>query len=48
MYGDKKQYGFSQPELEQFKTGNEEVDNQIDNLNQKIVNKQFSADKYFV
>ena len=44
MYGDKKQYGFSQPELEQFKTGNEEVDNQIDNLNQKIVNKQFSAD----
>jgi hypothetical protein len=44
MYGDKKQYGFSQPELEQFKTGNEEVDNQIDGLNQKIVNKQFSAD----
>ena len=37
MYGDKKQYGFSQPELEQFKTGNEEVDNQIDNLNQKII-----------
>jgi len=43
-YGSKETFGFSTEELEQFKTGDEETDNQIVSLNEKIVNKEFSFD----
>ena len=43
-YGDKERFGFSTEELEEFKIGNEEFDNQIVSLNEKIVNQQFSFD----
>jgi len=43
-YGNKEKLGFTTEELEQFKTGNEETDNQIVSLNEKIVNKKFSFD----
>jgi len=43
-YGSKEKFGFSTEELEQFKTGDEETDNQIVILNEKIVNKEFSFD----
>ena len=43
-YGDKQKFGFSTEELEEFKTGDEDTDNQIINLNEKIVNQQFSFD----
>tara|TARA_R100001163_G_C5063840_1_gene201240 strand:- start:357 stop:2462 length:2106 start_codon:yes stop_codon:yes gene_type:complete len=46
-YGDNQKFGFSTEELEEFKTGNEEADNQIVTLNEKIVNKQFSFDTNF-
>ena len=43
-YGDKQKFGFSTEELEEFKTGDEETDNQIVILNEKMVNKEFSFD----
>jgi len=43
-YGDDQKFGFTTEELEEFKIGNEEFDNQIVNLNEKIVNQQFSFD----
>ena len=43
-YGSKETLGFTTEELEQFKTGSEETDNQIVSLNEKIVNKEFSFD----
>jgi len=43
-YGNKEKFGFSTEELEQFKTGDEETDNQIVILNEKMVNKEFSFD----
>jgi hypothetical protein len=43
-YGDKEKFGFTPEELEEFKTGNEETDNQIVILNEKMVNKEFSFD----
>jgi len=43
-YGSKETFGFSTEELEQFKTGDEETDNQIVSLNEKIVNQEFSFD----
>jgi len=43
-YGNKEKLGFTTEELEQFKIGNEEFDNQIVSLNEKIVNQQFSFD----
>ena len=43
-YGEKQKFGFSTEELEEFKTGDEDTDNQIINLNEKIVNQQFSFD----
>lgn len=43
-YGDKQKFGFSTEELEEFKTGDEETDNQIIILNEKMVNKEFSFD----
>jgi len=43
-YGDKQKFGFSTEELEQFKTGDIETDNQIVSLNEKVVNQQFSFD----
>ena len=43
-YGDNKKFGFSREELEELKTGDEEADNQIINLNEKVVNQQFSFD----
>jgi hypothetical protein len=43
-YGIKERFGFSSEELEQFKTGDEETDNQIVTLNEKMVNKEFSFD----
>jgi len=46
-YGDNQKFGFSTEELEEFKTGNEEADNQIVTLNEKIVNKEFSFDTNF-
>ena len=46
-YGDNQKFGFSTEELEEFKTGNEEADNQIITLNEKIVNKEFSFDTNF-
>ena len=46
-YGDKERFGFSTEELEEFKIGNEEFDNQIVSLNEKIVNKEFSFDTNF-
>ena len=46
-HGDNRQFGFSTEELEEFKTGNEEADNQIISLNEKIVNKEFSFDTNF-
>jgi hypothetical protein len=46
-HGDNRQFGFNTEELEQFKTGNQEADNQIVTLNEKIVNKQFSFDTNF-
>jgi hypothetical protein len=46
-HGDNRQFGFSTEELEEFKTGNEEADNQIITLNEKIVNKEFSFDTNF-
>jgi hypothetical protein len=46
-YGDNQKFGFSTEELEEFKIGNEEFDNQIISLNEKIVNKEFSFDTNF-
>ena len=43
-YGDNQKFGFTTEELEEFKIGNEEFDNQIVSLNEKIVNQQFSFD----
>jgi len=43
-YGDNQKFGFTTQELEEFKIGNEEADNQIVSLNEKIVNQQFSFD----
>jgi hypothetical protein len=43
-YGDKEKFGFTPEELEEFKTGDEETDNQIVILNEKMVNKEFSFD----
>lgn len=43
-YGDNQKFGFTTEELEEFKIGNEEADNQIVSLNEKIVNQQFSFD----
>ena len=43
-YGDKQRFGFSTEELEQFKTGDIETDNQIVSLNEKVVNQEFSFD----
>ena len=43
-YGDKQKFGFSTQELEEFKTGDEQADNQIITLNEKVVNQQFSFD----
>jgi hypothetical protein len=43
-YGNNQKFGFTTEELEEFKIGNEEADNQIVSLNEKIVNQQFSFD----
>jgi len=43
-YGDKQKFGFSTEELEQFKTGDIETDDQIVSLNEKVVNQEFSFD----
>ena len=39
--------GISKEELENFKNGDIEFDNQVDELNNKIINKKFSTDTNF-
>ena len=43
-YGSQETYGFSPEELQQYKIGDIEFDNQLEQVNEKIINKQFSFD----
>lgn len=43
-YGDKQKFGFSPDQLQEFYTGDIEFDNQVKQLNDKFVNKEFSFD----